>query len=51
MNKPFRLILEKVSYLVEKMAVHDMKVWPPISMPLYYQPERPVERESKDMTL
>ncbi|GEM_PF-2063677 len=39
------VFLKKLAEQLEKLAERDMREWPPTSVPIYYQPQRPREKD------
>lgn len=46
MSKITEILLVKCANAVKKAAKKDMHEWPPSSIPIYYQPERPQQQVS-----
>ena len=47
MNKIATFLSEKLAGKLDDLARRDMREWPPTSVPIYYQPQRP-QRETDD---
>ena len=47
MNKIATFLSEKLAGKLDDLAHRDMREWPPTSVPIYYQPQRP-QRETDD---
>ena len=41
MNKIATFLSEKLAGKLDDLARRDMREWPPTSVPIYYQPQRP----------
>ena len=41
MNKIATILSEKLAGKLDDLARRDMREWPPTSVPIYYQPQRP----------
>ena len=48
MNKIATFLSEKLAGKLDDLARRDMREWPPTSVPIYYQPQRP-QREADNM--
>lgn len=47
MNKIATFLSEKLAGKLDDLARLDMREWPPTSVPIYYQPQRP-QREANN---
>lgn len=47
MNKIATFLSEKLAGKLDDLAHRDTREWPPTSVPIYYQPQRP-QRETDD---
>ena len=49
MNKIATFLSEKLAGKLDDLARRDMREWPPTSVPIYYQPQRPQRKaDNKD---
>ena len=57
MNKIATFLSEKLAGKLDDLARRDMREWPPTSVPIYYQPQRPqrkvdnTDKQSLSLTL
>lgn len=47
MSKVANILSKKLAIMLENLVCRDMREWPPTSVPIYYQPQRPLCKESE----